>query len=309
MLEIIQNLLYYTIKLSTPLLFCTIGGVFVQRCGTMNFALEAAINTSCFSSIVFTVITGNTMWGIVGAFLSCILLNAVFGTFVVRFKANPVLVGLALNMLMMAIPPYLLQAFFDSRGLLMANHIIDVNNVAINIPFLDKVPLLGPILNNQTPLTYFAYVLIAVLTVVYYKTQYGVYVQVTGENMQSAEAVGISTDKIKWIALIISACCCALSGLNLTFEQTGSYSLNMSAARGLICLAAINCGRQRPIKSCAYAMIFGFVRALQLLISSYVDPNVTLVLEIIPYLTIIVVFLFTETPAARKTTMRFFREE
>ena len=164
-------------------------------------------------------------------------------------------------------------------------------------------------LNNQTPLTYLVYLVIIILTIVYYKTKFGVYVQVTGENQQSAEAVGINTDKIKWIALMISACCCALSGLNLTFEQTGSYSLNMSAARGLICLAAINCGSRRPVKSCLYALIFGFVRALQLMLSSFVSPNITLILEIIPYLTIIIVFIITETSVARKTTMRFFREE
>lgn len=308
MLSFIQNLFYYTIKLSTPLLFCTIGGVFVQRAGTMNFALEAAINTSCFSSVVFTVITGNTLWGVVGAFVSCLIVNGIFGTFVIRFKAAPVLVGLAINMLMMAVPPYLLQAFFDSRGLLMATEYIDVN-AAVNIPLIGKIPVIGAIVNNQTPLTYFVFLLIAVLTIVFYKTKFGVYVQVTGENQQSAEAVGINTDKIKWGALIISACCCALSGLNLTFEQVGSYSLNMSSARGLLCLAAINCGRQRPLKSCMYAMLFGFVRALQLMLSAYVSPNITLVLEIIPYLTIIVVFLFTETPAARRTTMRFFPED
>ncbi len=308
MLAFIESLLYYTVKLSIPLLFCTIGGVFVQRAGTMNFALEAAINTSCFSSIVFTVLTGNTLWGVVGAFVSCLIINAIFGTFVIRFKATPVLVGLAINMLMMAVPPYLLQAFFDSRGLLMATEYINVDKT-INIPFLDNVPILGAIFNNQTPLTWLCIVLIVILTIVFYRTKFGVYIQVTGESRQSAQAVGISTDKIQWIALIISACCCALSGLNLTFEQVGSYSLNMSAARGLICLAAINCGRQRPLKSCMYAMIFGFVRALQLMLSAYVSPNITLVLEIIPYLTIIVVFLFTESPAARKTTMRFFREE
>lgn len=308
MLVFIENLLYYTIKLSVPLLFCTIGGVFVQRAGTMNFALEAAINTSCFASIVFTVITGSTIWGIIGAFLSCLIINAIFGTFVIRFKANPVLVGLAINMLMLAIPPYLLQAFFESRGLLIATQYINVNH-PVHIGFLDKIPILGTIFNNQTPLTWVAFLLIAILTVVFYKTKFGVYIQVTGDSKQSAEAVGISTSKVVWIALIISACCCALSGLNLTFEQVGSYSLNMSAARGLICLAAINCGRQRPIKSCLYALIFGFVRALQLMLSAYVSPNITLVLEIIPYLTIIIVFLFTEAPAARRTTMRFFREE
>lgn len=63
MLNFITNLLFYTIRQATPLLLCTVGGVFVQKAGTMNFALEAAINTSCFASIVFTVITGNPVWG------------------------------------------------------------------------------------------------------------------------------------------------------------------------------------------------------------------------------------------------------
>lgn len=309
MINFITNLLYYTIKQSTPLLLCTIGGVFVQKAGTMNFALEAAINTSCFASILFTVTTGQPLVGIVSAFLACILLNLIFGLFVVKLKSNAVIIGLALNMLMQAIPPYFLQAFFDSRGLLMATDYIDITKKAIDIPILGAIPIIGSILNKQTLLTYLTYPIIAILTVVFYKTKFGIYTQVTGENTNAAEAVGIKTDRIKWIALGISAVCCALSGLNLTFEQVGSYSLNMSAARGLICLSAINCGRREPLRSCLYAMIFGFTRALQLMISNYVSPNITLVMEVVPYLTIIIVFLITETPEARKNTMRIFSDE
>ena len=61
MLKIIQSLLYYTIKMSTPLLLCSIGGVFVQKTGTLNFALEAAINTGAFTAILFTVLSGNLL--------------------------------------------------------------------------------------------------------------------------------------------------------------------------------------------------------------------------------------------------------
>ena len=304
-----MTLFYYTVRQSTPLLLCTVGGVFVQRSGTLNFALEAAINTSCFTSIVFTVVTGRPIWGIISAIVSCLILNWIFGIFVIKFNAAPVIIGLALNMLMMAIPPYLLQAFFDSRGLLMATDFINVTNKTIDVPLLRSIPIIGDIFNKQTFLTYFVYFLIVVLTVVFYKTKFGIYTQVTGENLNAAEAVGINTDRIKWIALVISAVCCALSGLNLTFEQVGSYSLNMSAARGLICLSAINCGRREPVRSCAFAMIFGFTRALQLMISNYVSPNVTLVMEVVPYMTIILVFLLTEIPKARKTTMRIFQED
>lgn len=308
MSDLIINLFYYTVKMSTPLLLCTIGGVFVQKAGTMNFALEAAINASAFSSIVFTVITGNIVIGIFSAIASCLLLNFIFGLFVIRFRANAVIIGLALNMLMMAIPPYLLQTFFESRGLIMATHIINIGNVPVDIPILRDIPILGAIFNGQTPLTYFAYLSIVILTLVFYKTKYGIYVQVTGENQDAAEAVGIKTDRIKWIALIISAVMCALAGMNLSLEQVGSYSLNMSAARGLICLSAINCGRREPVRSCVFALLFGFSKALQLVIAGLIDPITATLMNIVPYLTIIAVFLFTEIPVARKNTMRIFRE-
>lgn len=89
----------------------------------------------------------------------------------------------------------------------------------------------------------------------------------------------------------------------------GSYSLDMSSARGLICLSAINCGKREPVRSCVYSFIFGFTRALQLMISNYVSPDITLVMEVVPYLMIIIVFLVTQIPEARRNTMRIFSGE
>lgn len=304
----ILNLLYYTVKMATPLLLCSIGGVFVQKSGTLNFALEAAINMGAFASIVFTVLTGNVLIGCLAAVLCCVALNAIFGVFVVQWKANAVIIGLALNIVMLAVPPYILQEFFESRGLLMATGIIDIGRMTLDIPILRDIPILGQIFNRQTPLTYLVYPLIAVLTVVYYKTRFGVYIQVAGENRAAAEAVGIKTNRIIWLALIISGVTCALAGINLAVEQAGSYSLNMSAARGLICLSAIACGRMRPLRACVFSFIFGFARALQMLLSSFVRPDTALLMNVIPYVTIIIVFLFTEIPVARKNTMRIFRE-
>ncbi len=80
-------------------------------------------------------------------------------------------------MLMMAIPPYILQVFFKNRGLLMATDIIDVGKMALDIPFLRNIPFFGEVLNGQTLLTYLAYPIIIVLTIVFYKTKFGVYVR------------------------------------------------------------------------------------------------------------------------------------
>lgn len=307
-MQVILNLLYYTVKMSTPLLICIIGGVFVQKAGTLNFALEAGINTGAFTSIVFTVITGNLFVGIVMAFVSCILLNLFFGLFVIKLKANATVVGLSINMLMGAIPPYILSTFFSSRGFISAKEYIDLSSINIDVPILRNIPILSDIFNNHTPLTYFAYLLILIMTYVFYKTKFGVYIQVTGEAKDAAEAVGIKTNRIKWIALIISACTCAMAGMNLSVEQTALFSLQMSAARGLICLSAINCGKRRPIQSCLFGLLFGFSRALQLILSEFVGSITAELMNIVPYVTIIIVFLFTEIPVARKNTMRIFRE-
>ena len=89
----------------------------------------------------------------------------------------------------------------------------------------------------------------------------------TGESVNAAKSVGIKTNRIKFLCLMISAATCALAGLNLSVEQLGMYTINMTANRGFICLSAINCGRKDPEKACVYALIFGFVRALQTIIN------------------------------------------
>ena len=308
MFDFIESLLYYTIQMATPFLLCCIGGVFVQKAGTMNFALEAGINIGAFGAIVFTVLSGKLFVGAICSILCCIVLNLIFGLFVIKLKANHTIVGLSLNMLMGAVPPFILSEFFPSRGYLSALDYIDLTKMKLDIPILNQIPLIGGIFNNQTPLTYFAYVLIAVMTFVFYKTRFGVHIQVTGENKGAAEAVGIRTDRLKWIALIISAFTCALAGMNLSVELTGMFSLNIASARGLICLAAINCGKRRPIQSCLFGLLFGFSRALQIVLSEYVGSNTAELINVLPYVTIIIVFLFTEIPIARRNTMRIFRE-
>lgn len=307
-MEILLNLLYYTVKMSTPLLLCIIGGVFVQKAGTMNFALEAGINIGAFTSIVFTYLSKNLVAGIVMGFVCCIILNLIFGLFVIQFKANATVVGLSLNMLIQAIPPFILSVFFASRGYLSAKEYIPLETMNIDVPILRNIPIIGQIFNNHSFLTYFAFLLIVVMTYIFYKTKFGVYIQVTGENLEAAEAVGIKTKRIKWIALVISACTCALAGMNLSVEQTGLFNLNIASARGLICLSAINCGKREPIRSCLFGVLFGFSRALQLIISEFVGATTAEFMNVVPYITIIIVFLFTELPTARRNTMRIFRE-
>ena len=206
------------------------------------------------------------------------------------------------------IPACLLQALYGTRSNLVASNIIDPAKMMLDVPVLRSIPILSDVFNNHTAITYLTFLVVIVLTIVMYKTKFGIYVRVTGESVNAAKSVGIKTNRIKFLCLMISAATCALAGLNLSVEQLGMYTINMTANRGFICLSAINCGRKDPEKACVYALIFGFVRALQTIINNFVPAAISSLLGIMPYVTIIVVLLIVETPNARKNHLRFFKE-
>lgn len=305
-MNVILTLLYYTVKMSTPLLFVIMGGVFVQRAGVFNFALESAINTGAFTAIAVIMATGNLWAGVVGAILACVLVNMLFALFTVQFNAHPTVVGMAINLLTAAIIPYLMMALFDTSAVINVTSTIDPATVPIDVPILRDIPILGDIFNKQSPLTYLSFLAVAVLTIVYYKTNFGTHVRLVGDSREAAEAIGISVNKIKIAALIISGICCALAGLNISVESLGMYTLNLSASRGYICLSAINCGRKEPIRSAAFAVLFGFTRALQIVLSSYLGATLASLLEALPYVTIIAVLVAAELPNVRRNPMRIF---
>lgn len=300
------SILSMTVKMSTPYLLCVIGGVYAQRAGVFNIALDGIMNFGAFAGILFTVIGANMLFGSVMGVVMSVVIILVFAFFTIKLKANAIIVGIAINFLTSALPRFIMESFYGSRGSMIATDYIDPLTMKLDVPILRSIPILGDIFNGQTPLTYFSFLCVILLSVVLYKTKFGVYVRVTGENGEAARAIGIKTDKIKLIALIISGVTCGLAGLNLSVESLGMYTADMSASRGFICLSAIVCGRREPIRSSLFALLFGFARALQVYLATIVDSVTASLIGMIPYLTILIVLVITEAPLARKNTMKIF---
>lgn len=306
--SLILNLLNMTVEASIPYLLITIGGVFVARAGVFNISMEGCTEFSAFAGIIMAFISGKVWVGVVSALGLAIALNSLFYLFTVKLKGNLSVVGTGINLMAQCIPPCILQAFYSSRSNLVATSVVDPATMRVDVPVLRNIPVLSDIFNCQTRITYLTFFVVAILIVVMYRTKFGTYVRVTGENASAAKSVGIKTDRIKFICLVISAVTCALAGLNLSVEQLGMYTINMSANRGFICLSAINCGRKDPEKACVYALLFGFVRALQTVVNNFVPSAISSLLGILPYVTILVVLVIVEAPNARKNHLRIFRE-
>lgn len=305
-MDFVLSLLHLAVGMATPYLLCTIGGVFVQSSGIFNMSLEAFITYGAFGTIFVTVLTGNVLLGCIAGVILSIAVSMIMAYCVISKNGNESIVGLALNMTSDCVPAFILSIMFGSRALLRATEYIDVGAMPVDIPLLGSIPVLGDIFNKQTPLTYVSFVLVAVGILVMYKTRYGVYVRVAGENPAAAAAIGINIPTIRYSAMIISAVLCGLAGINLSVENTGMFNLGISAGRGFICLSAITCGKCRPGRSAVFALFFGFVKALQIKITAFTDSVVASLLGALPYVMIIIVLLLSELKRTKNNTSRVY---
>ena len=121
-----------------------------------------------------------------------------------------------------------------------------------------------------------------------YKTKFGIYVRVVGENEDSAISLGLKTQKYKYIAVLIGAFCCALAGINLSMERMAMFTSDMTAGRGFIAIAAIYCGQGKPVQSSLYAILFGVARSLAVNLSVYAGPAAGM-FDTIPYIIMVAV--------------------
>lgn len=299
-MNFLGNILYDSVYHATPILLCVLGGIFAYKANVLNIALEGIMLTGAFSALLFTHLTGNVAIGYVSAILIGLLVGLIFAFMSVTYKGNVIVVGLAINMLVPAIAGFVLQYMKSSNITLPW---LNVGIFKINIPIINKIPIIGRILSGQTPITYIAFIGILIIWFLMYRTKFGIYVRVVGENEEAAHSLGISANKYRYLAILVGAFCCSLAGINLSLERMGLFTNNMTAGRGFIAIAAIYCGQGDPVASSLYAIAFGIARSLAVNLSLYAGPAAAL-FDVIPYLVMSIVLTFVSVIKHRNNKMR-----
>jgi len=297
-MRMLNSILYDSVYHSAPILLCVLGGIFAYKANVLNIALEGIMLAGAFVSVLVGYFTGNLLLAYLVAILVCLLLGLLFSAMSVSLKGNVIVVGLAINMVVPAIAAFIMQYM----GVATINvSWLSVADLKWNIPLIQDIPVLGPILSGHPPITYISFLFIAVMSVLMYKTRFGVHVRVVGENEDAALSLGLKTNRYKYIAILLGAFCCALAGVNLSLERMGLYTNNMTAGRGFIAIAAIYCGRGDPVSSSLYAIIFGIARALAVNMGLFAGPTAALI-DVIPYVVMAVV-LTVVSAVKRKNSM------
>ncbi|HEX8501776.1 MAG TPA: ABC transporter permease [Pyrinomonadaceae bacterium] len=276
------GLLYSAIRLATPLLLAALGGMFSERSGVINIALEGLMLAGAFTAASITWYAGSPWVGLLAAVLAGAAIAGIHAVACIRYRADQVVSGTAINILLTGVPALLSGAFFLSSG------------STPQIPREQLIPLTPVVIAFAlVPLTYY----------VLYYTPYGLRLRAVGENPEAADAAGVSVKLMRYSAVLLSGALAGIGGAYLSVGQSSLFTRNMSAGRGFIALAALIFGKWRPVQTMLACLLFGFTEAVAIQLQGvhlWGDEEIpTQFVQIIPYvLTIVVLAGFIGTSRA-----------
>jgi simple sugar transport system permease protein len=266
-------LIYSTVRLTTPLLLAALGGLFSERSGIINIALEGLMLAGAFTAAAVThlaTVHGYPApeWiGLIAAIVAGVVVAGIHAVACIRYKADQVVTGTAINILFLGVPALMSGALFDSTGAtpqIPINHLLPIAPVVIAFALV--------------PLTWY----------VLYRTPFGLRLRAVGENPEAADTAGVSVARIRYTGVLLSGALAAIGGAYLSVGQSSLFTRNMTAGRGFIALAALIFGKWRPVQTMLACLLFGLAEAVAIQMQGVVNIPVQFI-QIIPYVLTIVV--------------------
>lgn len=285
-------LLFSTLRLATPLIFAALGGMFSERAGVINIALEGLMLAGAFTAAVATYELQNPYVGFLCGVAAGGLVSVIFAVAVIKFEADQVVTGFAISLLMLGLPAVISSRIYDSAG--------STQQIA-------KEFLLPEYFNRVSLASILAIALVPVCWYILYKTPFGLRIRAVGENPEAADAAGVNVIRLRYVAVIISGLLAAAGGAYLSIGQSSLFTRGMTAGRGYIALAALILAKWKPIPVLIACLFFGFTESLAIQLQGVIkmpsgeDVPVQFI-QMIPYvLTIIVLAGFIGLSRAPKS--------
>ncbi len=265
MLGVLEQSLF----LSIPLILGALAGLMCERSGVINVAIEGQMLAGAWAGALVGSVVSNLYIGVLGALVVGGLMGWLLAVFAIRYLVNQVVLGVVLNVLALGLTGFLYDA-------LMQPDTATLNSPAVfqdvAVPVLSQIPVVGPLLFDQTVIVYLTYALIIAVDVALFRTRWGLRARAVGEHPRAADTVGINVLRVRYRNVILGGAVAGLAGANLTIGAIGGFSKNISSGMGFIALAAVIFGRWSPRGAVAAALLFGFASEMQNLLSSITTP-------------------------------------
>ena len=248
------SLIASTLRLATPLVFAALGGLFSERSGVINIALEGKMLAGAFTAAAVTYAADKSLglgnaspWvGLLAGMIAGLLVAVIYAISCIKFKADQVVSGAAINILMIGMPGFLSGAFFLSSG---STPQIPKDHLLPQSPFFIAIAIV---------------VLVAAIWYVLYNTPFGLRLRSVGENPEAADVAGVSVSKIRYWGVLLAGMLAGIGGAYLSIGQSSLFTRNMTAGRGFIALAALIFGKWKPVPTLLACLLFGFTEAVSI---------------------------------------------
>lgn len=274
-------LLTGALALSTPLIFGSMAGLVSERAGVVNIAIEGQLLAGAFTSALIASMTGSTVAGLLGGVVAGVLVSLVLAVFSIRYVVEQVVVGVVVNILVIGLTNFLYSSLMSDDP---ARYNAPPRYPVLPLPGLSEIPVIGPLLFNNTPIVYLMFLLVPTLAFALFRTRWGLRVRAVGEHPKAADTVGIRVNPTRFRNVLLSGAIAGAGGSFFTLGMVGEFTREMTSGAGYIALAALIFGRWHPVYAALAALLFGFASNLKAL-ASQVGANVPAeFMAMIPYL-------------------------
>ena len=239
MTELVES----TLRVSTPLIFAAMGGLWSERSGVVNIALEGIMLIGAFGAAVGAYVSHSPWLGMACGTGAGVALAALYALFVIPLRANQIVAGTAMNMLALGLTPFLCKILYDVTG---------------------STPMLSLDERFRSAPIFLCWLAAVVSWFVMKFTAVGLWVGFAGEHPEALDAAGIRVNRVRWAAVLVSGALAGMGGASLSVFLSSSFSRNMTAGRGFMALAALIFGKWKPVPAALACLLFGFSEAVQI---------------------------------------------
>jgi ABC-type uncharacterized transport system permease subunit len=247
-----------TLLAATPLTLGAMAGIFCERAGIFNIAIEGMMLTGAFAAVAAASIFDTLWMGLLAASLVGGLMAALHAVLSIKYKVDQIISGTVINILAAGGTRFLNLRLLEPAGMSMPGSF-----GIISIPVLSEIPILGPILFENQPMVFFMLLLLPVVNFVIFSTPWGLRMRACGEHPRAADTVGVHVHPMRYISVIIGGLVAGLGGAYFSLGVVGTFEDGMTRGQGFVALAAMIFGNWNPVGAFMAALLFGFADALQ----------------------------------------------
>ncbi len=275
-----------TVGRAVPIALAALCGVISERSAVINIAIEGIMLMAALTAVVAATLAHSLIVGVFVALLTGGLVAAVHAVLVIRFKVDQIVSGVAINIFGSGMTSFISNRYLEANIDLLNN---SGTYPVVSIPLLSKIPILGPILFQNSPIVYLAMILVIGMHILLFYTPWGLRTRAVGEHPRAADTLGVNVFLTRYVNVIIGGMIAGLGGAYFTIGSVGRFDMDMTSGKGFIGLAAMIFGNWTPIGAFLSSLLFGFADSLQVKMQILSVPIPTQFLQMAPYIVTMIV--------------------